>query len=682
MKKQWILLPIAAASTVAPLSASCSKASNTGFDVLLTSYKQMLKETISLKDYDGKTAEQIKTELKEQTYENVLEKECKTYLFKNIDYTNGDRAIWPAHQHIVRTVQIAMIADRDNNEELFDIAKKLTCYWLCNNFTNSNWWFNEIGVPRDLSNLAIFIKDKLTKIQQNKLMEWIHHGSFKYNEATRKYTGTNTFWAGDNTMKSACLAGDKEEMQMMLDYVFAEIKQDAPEGFQSDGTYFQHNQLLYTGGYGRQGALMLAKIASAFDNTDEYTLDAEKLKIVVDFALDGMRYMTHKGNFTWQCMGRTYTRKQASDYAGGVTDLGNIVEMKYLANLPNCPRKDELRELISKWESRGSTFNGIKFFPKSQFIACNFDDIYIGLRGTTKDLNSGEMGNGENLLGHNTAYGFTTCVMDTGREYADITPIWEYNDIPGTTSIDETEDQLHLYENGLDVCPKKEETVSYGDFNETEKVAFISQQSYQKYRDKSYEVAPKEYKGQVNYTITAFACDDGVAVLGTNINYVPETGRPAEALHTTVDQFVPQGDLFASEDGKLIKHKNVIYQNIDSQPSHILTFGTNPGLPPTEIRTAPWSRNNESYPDPADTVTQDVATIYVYNGGSTDSYAYSIQSVKQFRNNKIFKVAKNDDSAQAVKLPNGKIACIFYKPTQFEFEGTICKGNTGEFKIF
>ncbi len=678
MKKQWLLIPLATTTCVAPLSAtvSCSQ-QQSGFDILLSSYKQMLEETVNLNDYDGKTADQIKSELAKEVDTKMFGEPCETYLFRNINYEDGDRAIWPAHQHIVRTLQIAMIADRDNNDELMDIAKKLTCYWLCHKYENSNWWFNEIGVPRDLSNLAIFLKHKLTRPQQDKLMEWIHHGSLKYNEATTKYTGTNTFWACDITMKSACLVQDKDEMQIMLDYLYKEIKVDAPEGFQSDGTYFQHNQLLYTGGYGRQGALMIAKIASAFDKTDEYTLDDKKLKIVVDFALDGMRYMTHKGNFTWQCMGRTWTRKRASDYAGGVTDLGNITEMKYLANLPNCPRKRELKELIAKWENKDSNFNGIKFFPKSQFIAWNYDGIYIGLRGTTKDLNNFEMGNGENLLGHNMSYGFTNCVMETGNEYVDISPIWNYQDIPGTTTIDETDDELHYYENGIDVAPKKKETIAYGDFNEDENVAFISQQSYQKFRSNDSLEDP-QYKGQVNYTITAFACEDGVAVLGKGINYAPASGEVLP-LHTTVDQFVPQGDIkLIDATNKFIQHRDVVYSNIEEGADHKLKFSE---LGETESRLAPWSRNNESYPDPADLVSQQVSTIYLDNP-STSSYAYSIQSSKQWDINKLFKVACNDNNAQAVEMPNGKIAAIFYTGESFEYKGNTYSGSPGQFKIF
>ncbi|MCQ3915747.1 MAG: hypothetical protein MJ195_03460 [Mycoplasmoidaceae bacterium] len=97
-------------------------------------------------------------------------------------------------------------------------------------------------------------------------------------------------------MKAGLLVKDDDEINLMFEKVGNEIALDKNEGFQTDGTYYQHGHQLYTGGYGRQGALLLAKIASAFVNSD-IELDESKLQIVVNFVLDGMKYFTHKKNF-------------------------------------------------------------------------------------------------------------------------------------------------------------------------------------------------------------------------------------------------------------------------------------------------------------------------------------------------------------------------------------------------
>ncbi|MCQ3908517.1 MAG: hypothetical protein MJ200_03030 [Mycoplasmoidaceae bacterium] len=53
----------------------------------------------------------------------------------------------------------------------------------------------------------------------------------------------------------------------MTKYLLKEIKLDAPEGFQHDGTFFQHGREIYNGGYGRQGSTFICKILSAFAET-------------------------------------------------------------------------------------------------------------------------------------------------------------------------------------------------------------------------------------------------------------------------------------------------------------------------------------------------------------------------------------------------------------------------------
>ncbi|MCQ3914605.1 MAG: hypothetical protein MJ201_02215 [Mycoplasmoidaceae bacterium] len=50
----------------------------------------------------------------------------------------------------------------------------------------------------------------------------------------------------------------------MIDCVSKGIVEDDYEGFQSDGTFFQHGRLVYNGGYGRQAATLLTQIFATF----------------------------------------------------------------------------------------------------------------------------------------------------------------------------------------------------------------------------------------------------------------------------------------------------------------------------------------------------------------------------------------------------------------------------------
>lgn len=669
--KKILLLPSIVAITATPLIglASCSPTITIyPFEDILSSYKKMLTETIDT-EYGQQEASIIMGNIDIDIDIEHFDQPTQIYSFKDIVYTDPDQAIWPAHQHIVRALSIAVAADKETDqaikEEKFNIATNLILYWLCHEYVNPNWWFNEIGVPRDLSNIALFIWDRITIKQRNMLLEWIHHGSLKYNPNTQSYTGTNTFWAGDITMKSAALVEDREEMDLMFYYVGNEIQLDQEDGFQSDGSYFQHGKQLYSGGYGRQGALILAKIASAFNDTD-FRLKEDKLSIIVNFVLDGLKYMTHKGNFTWQCMGRTYVRKKGSNYHPGVTDLGDIREFKYIAKLPNCPRKEELQNLIANWqleETGQANFEGIRYFPRSQFIACCFDGLYIGVKGTKPELINSEIANNENILAHNLVFGFNTCVMDTGSEYDDISPVWDYSYLPGTTTAVETDGELAYYDNND--FKTRQEGPCYGDYNQEHNVACVAQKGSHSYRDKSSH----DITGSIGYRITSFACNGGIVVLGTDID-----NKTGQTLHTTVDQYI-SASTDKDQTAKSLTKDNVVYTNLGKDSNCQLTMSV------IKDKQCSWYRNNHSYSQ-EDMAQANVTTITLSNPVGYTSYAYAIE-----RKDKGIspEVIQNDDAAQAIKfIDNGveKLACLFWQNKPVKYQGHEYIGNVGELKVW
>ncbi len=670
MKKTWLLLPIAASQCVMPL-VSCTPTNDSfPYETLMKSYQKMLIETIDTSAYKDKTINEIKSEL-DEVPETKFQKDFKAYKFYNIDYSDGDKALWPAHQHIVRTLQIAILAYQRNDRDLMDIANRLTGFWLCNDFHNENWWFNQIGVPRDFSNLAIFVINNLPNDQQECMMEWLRHGSLKYNPETLDETGTNMFWAGDITLKCGLLAKDYSEIELMFEKVGEEIKFDKDEGFKSDGSYFQHGHQLYTGGYGRQGALLLAKIASAFIDSD-IQLDENKLKIIISFVVDGLKYFTHKSNFNWQCMGRTFVRKQATQFNGGTTDLGNIDELRYFAQLPNCPRKDELQELLDHWQKGEPSFKGVKFFKKSKFAASCIDGIYIGFKGTAGDLINCEIANDENILSHNMVFGVNTCVMEDGNEYADISPLWDYSHIPGTTSYPEDDVTLQKYDNEAFKHTKT------GVFYATE---YVDDDNKKDDEDQTYVCITQAswhehlWPSITWYEISGFMTPYGLAVLGCDVHDNQHDGE----LVTTVEQCykAPDKTLTVSNDEKTIINGQVAYSNIESEDTSKLSYDvdTRGG------KLWSWHRNNHSYPQSDWPDDAKILTVKI-NNIDNSKYAYAIQPVSQYNLGQ-FKVASNDDEAQAVEMPDGRIAARFFKDeAEFTYQGHTYTGSKGEFIIF
>ncbi|MCQ3915745.1 MAG: hypothetical protein MJ195_03470 [Mycoplasmoidaceae bacterium] len=73
-------------------------------------------------------------------------------------------------------------------------------------------------------------------------------------------------------------------------------------------------------------------------------------------------------------------------------------------------------------------------------------------------------------------YGVNVCAMEDGDEYADISPLWNYCQIPGTTAYYESDEQLKKYDNEDFKRTKSGTFYAGADKVETD-ICFVSQSS-------------------------------------------------------------------------------------------------------------------------------------------------------------------------------------------------------------
>ena len=186
MKKKFILLPtIVAATSLSPL-ISCGqskinleKVKSNYFDILVnmtpTNYLFKVDGGEIEGDYKDISAEQIiQKQLTPVKRKGLLDKEYESFKFNDLIYEDSDRATWPAHTHIERMLHLAIAAYQQNDAAKMDIAVKLTIWWVQDDLWNPNWWFNTIGVPRDLSSVGMILMDKLPYAAQQRLLEIVH----------------------------------------------------------------------------------------------------------------------------------------------------------------------------------------------------------------------------------------------------------------------------------------------------------------------------------------------------------------------------------------------------------------------------------------------------------------------------------------------------------------------------
>ncbi len=554
--------------------------------------------------------------------------------FSDIDYQNGDRTTWPLVNHIKRA-EILAIRYRNEKDEIKkssyrDYILKLIDYWIKKDFQNSNWWHNKLSNTNILGELGILMKDDLEGDRLYKLSEMVGRGSFTVDVTLYAYTGSNAIDLAMSTIKFGVLAGSRNAVETAVRIVSKELNYSAGEGLKKDGTFFQHGNRIYMGGYGIDFINGMSKIICNLTGT-KYMFSKDKLMPFANFIADGMKTMSFGNILDPTTMGRSVSRYNAQPLPSIVSSLVQ------LSNTPEMPRKDEIAQYALSIHNNTKSDNGMKYFDKAKFLVINNSDFYFSFRGGDNTLYYSEKINDENILGYNSSYPGVTTIMHTGNEYVNISPLFDYSLVPGTTAVYETDEELlkHSDFTYRSLIGKYGSTV-----NDNDAVVFAS--------------ATHE---KISMKISCFATDNAVLLMGAGMK--DSAGRK---MNTTVDQSYYTGSY--SFKGNTVIHNGIKYTVLEG------------GKVTAENRhsTGSWRRNNTTQPNVP--VEGDIFTISIENTGS---YAYTVMSEKT---DEKFEIIVNNESIQAVKMPDGKIAAAFYTKGKFDFEGKTYSGKAGKSYIY
>lgn len=554
--------------------------------------------------------------------------------FTDIDYSQKDRTTWFAARHITRMERLTILyrleTDADKKAEYREVILGLLEYWTDKDYTNPNWWHNKLSNPNILGDIGILMKDDLSKDQLKKLARLVGRGSFTVDVTLNVYTGANAIDLSMSTIKFGVLTGNRAAIKKATRVIAGELKYSKSEGLKEDGTFFQHGNRLYMGGYGIAFISGITSVMVMLSGTD-YIFSAEQLKPFAGFVLDGLRYMSFGDILDPTTMGRSVSRFNAQPLRGTAYSLLT------LSQIEEMPRRDEIADYVISIVNNQKKDYGLRYYNDAKFIVINNSDFYFSFRGGDSKMMYSEMINDENILSYNSAFPGVTTIMHTGREYVDISPVYDYSFIPGTTSIYETDDELKAHSDN-----------TYRTLSGTYKDAFV---------DGAAISAVKTSHDGINMTVTCFAVDNAAVILGAGMKN--SKGKP---MNTTIDQSYYTGSFI--HDGNTVIHNGIKYNILSGGTVHADAVH----------RTGTWNRNNVTLPAVA--AEADLFTLYLENNGS---YAYSVMSENTDAE---FTVIENNENLQAVQLPDGRVAAIFFKNGNFSFDGTTYSGKSGEAKIY
>ena len=370
------------------------------------------------------TRAEVATATESQTVEQDLKSMQPDGSWTDQVYTDTDRNHWKAKDHLPRLERIARSFYSRGNVPA-DVRNRILVslqYWLDHDPQNVNWWFNEIGVPRNVGNILVMLGDDAPTDLKHRGTELMKRANWS------RQTGANLLDETWIQVMRGCLSDSTPVIAEAFARTWQEIRVVHPdqEGIQADGSFHQHGPLLYNESYGTvmlDGALRFLTVA---DKTS-YQPPPAVLDTINTLLIDGDAWMSRGWVWDWGTCGRSICRPGATMHSIQST----------LDQVSGCrrSREAEAKQLDADLRESADTVRpaGNRFFWCSDYMVQRQKDFFASIRMySTRTANTDELTNGENQRSHHIADG-ATCLMLSGREYFDIYPVWDWRRIPGTT---------------------------------------------------------------------------------------------------------------------------------------------------------------------------------------------------------------------------------------------------------
>lgn len=224
-----------------------------------------------------------------------------------------------------------------------------------------NWWHWFIGMPKSLCNTVIMMYDELDQdlIQREaktlKNFNWDPNyryvpisGSLVKNEAGNLIdTSQVAALRGAIGETSKPLAMAQEALSKSLGYV------TSGNGYYEDGSYIDHTNLAYTGGYGSTLLNGIERIHFVITDTP-WDIESEKMTSVFEWILNGIRPLFADGASMDMASGRGVARPSTNEHTVG---RGLMKPIVHLAAIAPEEMRQELQSFVKTEVKAGMQYN-------------------------------------------------------------------------------------------------------------------------------------------------------------------------------------------------------------------------------------------------------------------------------------------------------------------------------------
>lgn len=460
----------------------------------------------------------------------TLQSNVTTYLgklqsdgsFSDVTYTNEASTNWNPIVHLERVSAFVLAYTLSGNtyyqsSDLYNKIQLSLELWYAKHPTSSNWWNNQIAVPKSLGLSLIQMrkgKTKLPSLLETNLINRM--AADAGNPATEE--GANKTDIATDYFYRACLKKDETALNVAISHAFQPLKiaTGTEEGIRYDNSYMQHGMQLYVGGYSEELIKGITDFALNLTGT-EYELKGEKLEILSNY-IRNTYLKTIRGQYIhYNAMGRSVSRKGATmkkSFSKYITDMATI----------DPAHAAEYELAVKRMSGTENVSSGVKteniVYPIADYVLHNRQNYSFGVRTISDRTAYIEKGNNENLKGYFMTFG-SSVLTCSGNEYYNIYPVWDWSRIPGTTTMQ------------LATIPKRKD---WGVNGTSKFVGGVS--------DSLYAVTTYKHEDTTNGSTTRalkswFMFDDEIVCLGSGI----ESNYNGGIVNTTVEQSLKSGNI-------------------------------------------------------------------------------------------------------------------------------------------
>lgn len=539
--------------------------------------------------------------------------------WKDINYKDTKRSGWEPRLHPERILEMVKIfmspgLDYYKSPVLENTIHSAMDYWFKAGLKCSNWYYNEIGVPRTMGTAFILFDEYLTANERINAVKVMENSKFGM-------TGQNKVWLAGNVMMRAVLQNDFNIVKQARDTIVSEITKGGAEGIKDDWSFHQHGPQQQFGNYGLAYVYTMSLFSGIFADTS-LAFSTNQLRILSNLLTEGYQWIIWNGKMDISALGRQLFSSaplhKALSLAFAANSLSNNVSSMIMSN---C-------------FSNKNSLTGHKHFWQSDYTVSRRQDWMATLKMSSQRVIGVESLNGDNMRGYYMADGALYVYRDAS-EYYDIFPLWNWRRLPGVTA--------YLDDNAPMPQPDKKDKYT----NRTNFVGGLSD-------GKNGISAMLLRKDKLSVDKFWFFADSAIVCLGTGIE-----ADSSLKVTTSIEQCWKKGKVYVYRGPELMSFSEKAEYNVQDLKilhnglGYIFLQKDGKCVIDAAKRNGSWNDIMQMYPK--ETVSGNVFSIYLDHGKypANESYSYLIipginkEALKNF-NSDAFRILKNDRNLQSV----------------------------------